>query len=169
MERSGVLPTTQFAYRKGLGICDALLCVSHALQSVLERGQEARIVRLISAQPLIGSTIREFCISSVMWVLEVLCCLYWHSFYQIDHSMLWLTVVGVNWLTSCQECRRAAFWAHYCSSYTPLSLFSILENKLIGYADDSTLIAVVPSPGLRVVVAESLSCDLVKVNEWCDL
>ena len=25
--------------------------------------------------------------------------------------------------------------------------FSILENKLIGYADDSTLIAVVPSPG----------------------
>ena len=29
-------------------------------------------------------------------------------------------------------------------------LFSILETKLIGYADDSTLIAVVPSPGLRV-------------------
>ena len=27
-------------------------------------------------------------------------------------------------------------------------LFSVLENKLIGYADDSTLIAVVPSPGL---------------------
>ena len=26
-------------------------------------------------------------------------------------------------------------------------LFSILENKLIGYADDSTLMAVVPSPG----------------------
>ena len=29
-------------------------------------------------------------------------------------------------------------------------LFSILENKLMGYADDSTLIAVVPSPGVRV-------------------
>ena len=28
--------------------------------------------------------------------------------------------------------------------------FSILENKLIGYADDSTLIAVVPSPGAEV-------------------
>ena len=48
-------------------------------------------------------------------------------------------------------------------------LFSILENKLIGYADDSTQIAVVPSPGLRVAVAESLSRDLVKVSEWCDL
>ena len=44
-----------------------------------------------------------------------------------------------------------------------------MENKLIGYADDSTLIAIVLSPGLRVAVAESLSHDLVKVNEWCDL
>ena len=26
-----------------------------------------------------------------------------------------------------------------------------------------------PSPGLRVEVADSLSRDLVKVNEWCDL
>ena len=42
--------------------------------------------------------------------------------------------------------------------------FSILENKLIGYADDSTLMAVVPSPG-----AESLNRDLVRVNAWCDL
>ena len=48
-------------------------------------------------------------------------------------------------------------------------LFSILENKLIGYADDSTLMAVVPSPGVRVIVGESLIRDLGKVSEWCDL
>ena len=48
-------------------------------------------------------------------------------------------------------------------------LFYILENKLIGYDDDSTLIAVVPSPGLKVAIAESLVRDLVKVNEWCHL
>ena len=46
MECSGVLPTAQFAYRKGLGTCDALLCVSHTLQSALESGQEARIVQI---------------------------------------------------------------------------------------------------------------------------
>ena len=40
---SGVLPTTQLAYRKGLGTCDALLCVSYPLQSALESVQEARI------------------------------------------------------------------------------------------------------------------------------
>ena len=33
MDSSGVLPTTQFAHQKGLGTCDALLCVSHMLQS----------------------------------------------------------------------------------------------------------------------------------------
>ena len=37
-----------------------------------------------------------------------------------------------------------------------------------GYADDSTLIAVVLSPGVRVTVAESLNRDLVRVNPWCD-
>ena len=58
------------------------------------------------------------------------------------------------------------FWARYCSSCTPRSFFSILEYKLIGYADDFTLIDVVPSTGVRVAVAESLSRDLVKVSEW---
>ena len=47
-------------------------------------------------------------------------------------------------------------------------LFSILENKLIGYADDSTFMAVMPSPGIRVAVAESLIHDLGRVSEWCD-
>ena len=46
MECSGVLPTTQFAYRKGLGTCDALLCLPHTLQSALENEQEARIVQI---------------------------------------------------------------------------------------------------------------------------
>ena len=40
---------------------------------------------------------------------------------------------------------------------------------MIPYVDDSTLIAVVPSPGVRVTVAESLCRDLLKVSEWCDL
>ena len=48
-------------------------------------------------------------------------------------------------------------------------LFSILENKLFGYADDSTLIAIVPSPGVRVAVAGSLIRDLGRISERCDL
>ena len=49
LKRSGVLPTIQFAYRKGLGICDALLCMSYTLQITLQSGQEARIVRIDSS------------------------------------------------------------------------------------------------------------------------
>ena len=46
MECSGVLPTTLFVYRKGLGTCDSLWCVLHTLQSALESGQEARIAHI---------------------------------------------------------------------------------------------------------------------------
>ena len=47
MQGRGVLPTTQFAYRKGLGTCDALRCVAHTSQNTpLEMGQEARIAQI---------------------------------------------------------------------------------------------------------------------------
>ena len=48
-------------------------------------------------------------------------------------------------------------------------LFSILKNKLIGCSDDSILLTVVPSPGIRVAVTETLIRDLGRVSEWCDL
>ena len=46
MKRTGVLPTTQFAYQKGLGTYYAILCMSHTLQSALDSGQEAGIVQI---------------------------------------------------------------------------------------------------------------------------
>ena len=42
-------------------------------------------------------------------------------------------------------------------------LFAIMENKQKGYADDSILMAVKPSPGVRVTVGDSLKHDLGKV------
>ena len=64
----------------------------------------------------------------------------------------------------CQECHREVFWARYCSSCTPLSF---QENKLIGYADDSTFVSFVPSLGVRVTLA--MNGDLGKVSERCNL
>ena len=78
IECSGVLPTTQFAYWKGLGTCDALLYVSHTLQSALEGGQEARMVQIgFSAASDKVNHLGSFSINSALWVLEVLSCLYW--------------------------------------------------------------------------------------------
>ena len=48
-------------------------------------------------------------------------------------------------------------------------LFAIVENKLYGYADDSILVAVVPSPGERVAVSESMNRNLNRVSVWCNL
>ena len=55
------------------------------------------------------------------------------------------------------------------SDLGPSEPCSILENKLIGCADDSTSMAVLPDPGVRVAVTESLIRDLGRVGEWCDL
>ena len=47
MEGSGVISTTQFVIGKvWTGTCDALLCVSHTLQSALESGQETLIMQI---------------------------------------------------------------------------------------------------------------------------
>ena len=74
MEPSGVLPTTQFAYWKGVGTCDALLRLSQTLQSALENEQEAEILTIYSAA--FDRVNHQFFVSSVLRVLEVLCCLY---------------------------------------------------------------------------------------------
>ena len=50
-----------------------------------------------------------------------------------------------------------------------VELFSVVENKLYGYADDSTLVSVVPSPVERVAVSESMNLDLNRVSVWCNL
>ena len=44
--------------------------------------------------------------------------------------------------------------------------FFIPKYELIGYADDSTLVAVVLSSGFKVTVAESYIRDLYMVSEW---
>ena len=46
---------------------------------------------------------------------------------------------------------------------------SIVENKLFGYADYSTVVAVVPSPGEKVAVSESMNRDLNRISVWCNL
>ena len=44
-----------------------------------------------------------------------------------------------------------------------------LENMLVAYAYDATLLAVVPSSDRRSVISDSLSRDLAKICEWCTL
>ena len=82
--------------------------------------------------------------------------------------MSWWMVVVANWLTWCQGCLREVFWPQLFLLYTA-ELFLIVENKLYGCAYDSTLVAVVPSPGERVAILESMNHDLNRVSVWCNL
>ena len=78
-------------------------------------------------------------------------------------------VVEVNWFIVVSGVPQNSVLVPLLFLLYTSELFSILENKLIGYADDSTLMPVVLSPGVRVAVAESLISDLGRVSEWCDL
>ena len=169
MERSGVLPTTQFAYRRGLGTCDALLCVSHTLQNPLDSGQQARIMQIdfsaafdrVNHRGILYKLCSVGIGGSVLSLLtQFLTNRSQHVLVDGCRSKLVDVVSGVP--------QGSVLGPLLFLLYTS-ELFSILENKLIGYADDSTLMAVVPSPGARVAVAESLNRDLSRVSEWCNL
>ena len=79
--------------------------------------------------------------------------------------MSWWMVVVANWSGMPQG---SVLGPQLFLMYTT-KLFSIVENKLYGYADDSTLVAVAPSPAERVAVTESMIRDLNRVSVWCDL
>ena len=82
------------------------------------------------------------------------------------------TVCPTNTTTTTKCCIRSAAGKCFEPVIVPAAtseLFSIFQNKLISYADDSTLMTVVPSACVRVIVAEFLIRDLGRVSEWCDL
>ena len=151
-----------------LGTCDALVCVSHTLQSALESGQEARIVQIDFSAAFEGVKDQEilYRLCSVGIGGSVLSILTHFLLNRSQHIMadgcpskLVYVVSGVPQ----DSVLGPLLFLRYTSE-----LFYILKNKLIGYADVSTLMAVVPFPVVRVTVAESLIRDLGRVNEWCD-
>ena len=118
-----MLPTTQFAYRKSLGICDALLCVSHTLQNALERGQEARIMQIdfsaafdrVNHQGMLYKLCSVGIGGFVLSILtQFLSDQSKHVMVDGCRSKLVNVVSGVP---------QAVFWAHYFSSYRPRSFF----------------------------------------------
>ncbi|KAK3894304.1 hypothetical protein Pcinc_001927 [Petrolisthes cinctipes] len=164
-----LIPISQFGFRKGLGTCDALLTLSHALQSSLDKGYESRVVAidfssafdrvnhkaLLHKLQLIGiggsllSIFKEFLMNRSQCVV-------------IDGC----TSVPVPVVSGVPQ--GSVLGPLFFILFTADLGFE-LENKLISYADDTTLYSPIPSPGSRIEVAASLSRDLAKITSWCEL
>ena len=138
MESNGVLPTTQFAYRKGLGTCDALLCVPHTLQSALDSRQEARIVQIgfsaafdrVNHHGILNKLCSVGIRGSVLSTLtQFLSNRSHHVIVDGCRSKLVNVVSGVP---------QRQWFGTVIVPPVQSELFSILENKMIGFADDFT-------------------------------
>ena len=169
VEEQNLLPTLQFGFRKGLGTCDALLSLSAILQKALDEGAEARMVGLD-----FSAAFDRVNHNALVYKLKLMGI--GGSFINILSEFLLGRTQRVCVDGQFSSVRNVMSGVPQGSVLGPL-LFIIytsdmwlgLENKLIAYADDATLLAVIPSPNLRTVVADSLNRDLARIYEWCDL
>ena len=126
VERCGLLPSTQFAYRKMsvylwcTYVCDP--CIHCKVRWRVSRSMG--LCRLTSAQPLIKSTIKEFSYklcSVFIWgsVLPILTQLFSNR----PHHVMVDGCRIVNLLTLCPEFGRAGFWDRYSTYLFTSELF----------------------------------------------
>ena len=103
-----------------------------------------------------------------LWVLEVLCCLYTDTVSVKQITARYVDGCLSKLVDVVSGVRQGNVFDKLLILLYTSKLFSILENKLISYGDDSTVMAVVPSPVVRVTVAETFIRELGRVSEWCE-
>ena len=159
LERSGILPSHQYSYRKGLGTCDALLDIVCAGQLELDRGGELALVQIdfraafdrVNHGGLVFK-LREAGVGGL--ILKV-----FQNF--LSSRTQRVKVDGV-----CSSSIDVVSGVPQGSVLGPLlfllyiaDLPSLLQNELVGYADDSTLLCRITHPRDRSSVAASLNDD----------
>ena len=167
LESNGLLARSQYAYRKQLGTCDALLDLTSCMQDNLDKGFESRLVQIdfSAAFDLVNHKALIYKLQSLGiggYILELL------RDFLTDRQQR-VVVDGIF-----SEPRPVVSGVPQGSVLGPL-LFLVytsdmiigLENKIVQYADDTTLVAVVRSPEMRSEVASSLNRDLERISQWC--
>ena len=166
-ESNNLFPNLQFGFRKGLGTCDALLTISNTVQKALDLGQEVRMIGLD-----FSAAFDRVNHKALLFKLKQLGI--GGPFFNILSEFLSNRTQRVVVDGQLGDLRPVVSGVPQGSVLGPL-LFILythdmwfgLENMLVSYADDATLLAVVPSPAARLDVSDSLNRDLAKISSWC--
>ena len=167
VDLNNFLPSTQFGFRKGLGTSDALLVLCHDLQHSLDNRAESRVISL------------DF--SSAFDLVNHKALLYKLKLMGLGGSIF---NIFEEFLTDRKQCvsvdgcfsgsQPVVSGVPQGSVLGPLlfilftaDMWNGLENKVVAYADDTSLYAEIKSPAERVSVADSLNRDLRKIQSWC--
>jgi len=166
-EDSGLLPASQYGFRKGLGTCDALLHISHVVQTALDSGSEARIVQVdlsaafdrVNHSGLIFKLKSAGVGGSILSVLE--------QFLSNRRQCVVVDGSASRFVDVVSGVPQGSVLGPLLFILYTADMFRAVRNTLIGYADDATLIGVCDHPSKRVSVTHSLTCDLRFIDDWC--
>ena len=167
MERSDLFHSHQYGFRKGVGTCDSLLDIVCAGQRELDGGRELAVVQLdfsaafdqVSHCGLLFK-LRNASISGL--ILAVLSDFLSERTQIVKLDGVHSSVVNVVSNVPQGTVLGSLLFLLYIRYLPPL-----LENVLVGYADDSILGASVSSPCERSTIAASLNRDLVNIDKYC--
>ena len=168
LEACAHLPSCHFVYGKKLiGMCDALLTICQMGQKALEDGGELFLVQVdfsaifdrLNHTGLLHKLRSVGVGGSVLNIIE-------HFLANRTQRVVIDGVARISVPVISGVPQGSVLGPLLFLVYTS-ELSEILENTLVTYADNSTLLATVPSPAERLNIGESLNRDLTRISEWC--
>ena len=171
LERSGVLSSHQYSFIKDLGTCDALLDIVCTGQLELDRGGELALVQIDFSVAFdrvdhggLVFKLREAGVGGL--ILKV--------FQNFLSSCTQRVKVDGACSSSIDVVSGSVSGVPQGSVLGPLlfllyiaNLPRLLQNELVVYDDDYTLLCKIPHPRDRSSVAASLNYDLAVISDWC--
>ena len=163
LERSGVLPSHQYLYRKRLGTCDALLDIVCAGQLKLDRGGELALVQIDFSAVNHGGLVfklREAGVGGL--ILRV-----FQNFLSSRTQRIKVDGVFSSSIDVISGVPQGSVLGPLLFLLYIADLPRLLQNELVGYADDSTLLCRIQHPRNWSSVAALLNDDLAVISDWC--
>ena len=167
LEINGLLPSSQYGFRKGLGTCDALLHVSHIIQQALDCGYESRIVQvdLSSAFDRVNHNSLLFKLQSAGVGGSVLSII--QQFLTDRQQCVVVDGASSSYVDVVSGVPQGSVLGPLLFVLYIADMFESVSNILVGYADDATLVAVCKRPSDRSSVSDSLLSDMHSLGNWC--